>query len=254
MVINWLDFIWHKLTLGGISEQSLLRGHFPLVELSLARLFNSHWYNFSTVTGTSIQQWLAQFFNIHWHDSSTVTDTILQQSLARLFNSHWHDCSIVTDMIVQQSLARLFNIHWHNYATVAGTSIQQSLTRLFNGHWHDCSTVTGTIIQQSLARLFNSRWHDSPTVAVKIFSFFYADRILQQCWRIVPCTRNTTQDPLDIFNFKLVLGKQSLCGILKIAFRILDSNSCKIALNDYLRRAWNFAFSGILSRTQHDAF
>ena len=208
MVINWLDFIWHKLTLGGISEQSLLRGHFPLVELSLARLFNSHWYNFSTVTGTSIQQWLAQFFNIHWHDSSTVTDTILQQSLARLFNSHWHDGSIVTD----------------------------------------------TIVQQSLARLFNSRWHDSPTVAVKIFSFFYAGRIFQQCWRIVPCTRNTTQDPLDIFNFKLVLGKQSLCGILKIAFRILDSNSCKIALNDYLRRAWNFAFSGILSRTQHDAF
>ena len=87
MVINWLDFIWHKLTLGGISEQSLSRGHFPLVELSLARLFNSHWHNFSTVTGTSIQQWLAQFFNSHWHDSSAVTGTIRQQSLARLFNS-----------------------------------------------------------------------------------------------------------------------------------------------------------------------
>ena len=123
MVINWLDLIWHKLTLGGISEQSLSQGHFPLVELSLARLFNSHWHNYATVAGTSIQQ-----------------------SLTRLFNSHWHDCSTVAGTVIQKSLARLFNSHWHNYATVAGTSIQQSLTRLFNGHWHDCSKVTGTIL------------------------------------------------------------------------------------------------------------
>ena len=217
-----------------------------VVQQPLVQFFNSHWHEYSTVAGTILQHSLARFFNSHWHDSSTVIGTIIQQSLARLFNSHWHDCSTVAGTIVQHSLTQLCNSGWHEYSTV--------LTRLFNGHWHDCSTVTGTIIQQSLARLFNSRWHDSPTVAVKIFSFFYADRILQQCWRIVPCTRNTTQDPLDIFNFKLVLGKQSLCGILKIAFRILDSNSCKIALNDYLRRAWNFAFSGILSRTQHDAF
>ena len=225
-----------------------------VVQQPLVQFFNSHWHEYSTVAGTILQHSLARFFNSHWHDSSTVIGTIIQQSLARLFNSHWHDCSTVAGTIVQHSLTQLCNSGWHEYSTVAGTSIQQSLTRLFNGHWHDCSTVTGTIIQQSLARLFNSRWHDSPTVAVKIFSFFYADRILQQCWRIVPCTRNTTQDPLDIFNFKLVLGKQSLCGILKIAFRILDSNSCKIALNDYLRGAWNFAFSGILSRSQHDAF
>ena len=225
-----------------------------VVQQPLVQFFNSHWHEYSTVAGTILQQSLARFFNSHWHDSSTVIRTIIQQPLARLFNSHWHDCSTVAGTIVQHSLTQLCNSGWHEYSTVAGTSIQQSLTRLFNGHWYDCSTVTGTIIQQSLARLFNSRWHDSSTVAVKIFTFFYAGRILQQCWRIVPCTRNTTQDPLDIFNFKLVLGKQSLCGILKIAFRILDSNSCKIALNDYLRRAWNFAFSGILSRTQHDAF
>ena len=98
MVINWLDFIWYELTLKGISEQTLSRGHL-VVELLQARLFNSHWHDCSTVAGTIIQQSLARLFNSHWHDSLTVTGTILQQSLARFFNSGWHDSSTVTGKI-----------------------------------------------------------------------------------------------------------------------------------------------------------
>ena len=82
MVINWLDFVWCELTLKGISEQTLSRGHL-LVKLSLARLFNSHWNNSSKVTGTIVQQLLARLFNSGWHDCSTVAGTIIQQSLAR---------------------------------------------------------------------------------------------------------------------------------------------------------------------------
>ena len=147
----------------------------------LVRLFNSHWHNSSTVTGTILQQSLAQFFNRRWynsltvqqsvqgllnrrqHDSSTVTGIILQQSLARMFDSLLQDCSKVTGTIVQQSLAWLFN---------TGLIVQQSLSQLFNSHWSDCSTVTDTIVQQSLARLLNSHWQG--------LSFFYFGRILQQ--------------------------------------------------------------------------
>ena len=108
--------------------------------------------------------------------SSTVTDTIVQQWLAWFFNSHWHDC-------------------W----TVTGTNMQQWLARFFNSRWYDYSTVVGTIVRQSLARLFNSHWHDSSTVTVKIFVFsmlaeFFSSDV--HCWRIVPCTRNTTHDPV----------------------------------------------------------
>ena len=53
MVINWLDFVWYELTLKGISEQTLLWVHL-LVELSLARLSNSHWHNASIITGTIV--------------------------------------------------------------------------------------------------------------------------------------------------------------------------------------------------------
>ena len=141
MVINWLDCVWYELTLKGISEQTLSRGHL-LVELSLARLFNSH-----------------------WHNASTVTSMVVQQSLTRLFDRRWHDCSTVTGMIVHQSLARVFNSRWHNYSTVAGTIFQQSLARFFNSYWHDSSTMAGTILQQSRSRFF---------------SFFYAGRILEQ--------------------------------------------------------------------------
>ena len=57
-----------------------------------------------TVTGIILQQSLARLFNSRWYDCS-VTGTIAQQSLARLINSHWHDSSTVAGMIVQQSLA-----------------------------------------------------------------------------------------------------------------------------------------------------
>ena len=50
-----------------------------------ARSFSSQWHDFSTVTGTIVQQSLARLFNNHWHDSSTVASTILQQSRARFF-------------------------------------------------------------------------------------------------------------------------------------------------------------------------
>ena len=79
-----------------------------------------------------------------------------------------------------------------------GTVVQQSLAQFFNSHWHDFSTVAGIILQQSLARFFSSGWHDSSTVTGKIFSFFYAGKFFNRdvhCWRIVPCTRNTTHDP-----------------------------------------------------------
>ena len=125
MVINWLDFIWYELTLKGISEQVLSRGHL-LVELSLARLFSSRWHDSATVTATIVHQSLVQLCNSGWHDSSTVTGIILQQSLARLFSSGWHDSSRVTGIILQQ----------------------------FNSHWYDCSTVVGTILKQSRARFF----------------------------------------------------------------------------------------------------
>ena len=107
---------------------------------------------------------------------------ILQQSLARLFNSGWHDSSTVTGIILQQSLARLFNSGWHDSPAVTSIILQQSLARFLNSGWHDSSTVTGIILQQSLARLLNRGCHDSLAVTDKIFSFFYADRILQQ-WR-----------------------------------------------------------------------
>ena len=135
MVINWLDCVWYELTLKGISEQTLSRGHL-LVELSLARLFNSHWHNASTVTGM-----------------------IVQQSLARLFDRRWHDCSTITGMIVHQSLARVFNSRWHN-STVVGTIFQQSLARFFNSYWHDSSTMAVTVKIFS----FFLCWHNSWTV------------------------------------------------------------------------------------------
>ena len=107
-----------------------------------------------------LQQWLARLFNNHWHECSTVASTIVQQSLARLFNSRWHNSSTVTGTIVQQSLAGLFNSGWHDCSTVTGTNVQQSLARLINSHWHDSSTATGTILQQSLTRFFNSHWQN----------------------------------------------------------------------------------------------
>ena len=102
MVINWLEFKWHELTLKGISKQTLSRGHL-LVKLSLVRLFNSHWHNSSAVTGMNVQQSLARLINSHWHDCSTVTHMIIQQWLAQLFNSHWHDWSTGTGMIRERS-------------------------------------------------------------------------------------------------------------------------------------------------------
>ena len=99
---------------------------------------------------------IARLLNSRWHDSSTVSGTIFQ----------------VSGKIVQQSLARLFNSHWYDYSTVAGTIMQEPL--------HDCSTVTSRIVQQWLTQLFNSRWHDCSAVTSKIFSFFFAGRILQQ--------------------------------------------------------------------------
>ena len=103
MVTNWPDFIWYEFTLKGISEQTLSRGHL-LVELSLARLFNSPWHDCATVTGTIVQQFKIMG-NSRWQDWWTVAETIFQQLLARLFNSYWHDCSTVAGTILQQLLA-----------------------------------------------------------------------------------------------------------------------------------------------------
>ena len=104
----------------------------------------------------SLAPWIMCCIPGTWHDYLTVTGTIIQ-CLTRFFNSCWHHCSTVTGTIVQQTLARLFNSHWQGYSTVADRIIHQSLAPLFNSHWHHCSTATG-----------------------KIFSFFYAGRILQQ--------------------------------------------------------------------------
>ena len=120
--------------------------------------------------------------NCRWNGCSTVTGTILQQSLARLFNSHWHDCSLVAAMIIQQSLARLFNSHWHDSSKITWIILQQSLARFFSSYLHDSLAVTGTILQQSRARLF---------LFSMLAEFFNSD---VYCWRIVPCTRNTTHN------------------------------------------------------------
>ena len=99
-----------------------------------------------------LQQLLARLFNRHWLDWSTVAGTILQQSLARLLNSGWHDSSTVAGTIVQQSLARLINSGWHDFSTATGTILQQSLAGLFNSH--------GQIFLFSmLAEFFNSEDH-----------------------------------------------------------------------------------------------
>ena len=160
MVINWLDFIRYELTLKSISKQKLSRQHL-LVELSLARLFNSHWHNSPTFTGTIVQQSLAQLFKSHWHDWSTVTGTSDQQSLVWFFNSGWHDCSTVISTIIQQSL-------WHDCPTVTGTIDQQSLPWFFISGWHYCSTVTGTIAQQLPARFYFLCWQNSSTVKITV--------------------------------------------------------------------------------------
>ena len=68
------------------------------------------------------------------------------------------------------------NSRCHDYSTVAATA-----RFLFNSPWHDYSTVTGIINQQSLARFFHRGLNDSSIVTGKIFSFFYASSILQQC-------------------------------------------------------------------------
>ena len=107
-----------------------------------------------------LQQLLARLFNRHWLDWSTVAGTILQQSLARLLNSGWHDSSTVAGTIVQQSLARLINSGWHDFSTVTGTIFQQPLARFFNSHWQDYSTVTGRFFLFSmLAEFFSSEDH-----------------------------------------------------------------------------------------------
>ena len=126
-------------------------------------MFNSHWHNSSTVTGTNFQQSLARLFSSHWHGCS-VTGTVVQQSLARLINSHRHDSLTVTDMVLQELLAWFFNSHWQDYSAVPGTIRQQLLTPLFNNLWHDCPTAMGKILQQWLARFFYSRWHHCSTV------------------------------------------------------------------------------------------
>ena len=77
------------------------------------------------------------------------------------FKNVWRGCSTVTDTIMQQLLARSFNSHWHDSSAVAGMILQQSRARFF--------------IFSTLAEFFNSDVH---------------------CWRIVPCTRYTTHDPL----------------------------------------------------------
>ena len=103
----------------------------------------------STLDHVLYSWYMARLFNSHWHDYSVV-DTILQQLLAPLFNSHWHHCSTDTGKIVQQSLAGLFNSGWQDYLSVAGTIVQQSLAPLFNSHgqdfflflcWQNSSTV-----------------------------------------------------------------------------------------------------------------
>ena len=155
----WIFSIYKLLVKGGIRK--LTAG--TTVQQPLAQVINSHWHNSSTVTGMIVQQSLAQFFNIYWHDSSTVTVVIIQQLLWQMFNSHWHDSSTVTGMIVKQSLGRLCNIRCHNF-----------------------STVTGTVVQQWWARFFPFSM---------LAEFFNSD---VQCWRIMPCTRNATHDPIQL--------------------------------------------------------
>ena len=147
------------------------------------------------MAGTILQESLARFLNSHWHKCSTVVGIILKQWLARFFNSYWHECSTVSGTILQQWLAQFFKSRWRNCSTVTGMILQNLLAQLFNSHWHDYLTVTGMIVQQSLAWFFNSLT-DKVFLFSMLAKFFNSD---VRCWRIVPCTRNTTHDPLYYF-------------------------------------------------------
>ena len=195
-------------------------------------------------------------FNSRWHDCSG-TGAILQQSLARLFNSHWHDCSTVTGTVVQQSLTLFFNSGWHDSSTVTGTVIQQSLAGLINRGWHDPLTVTGIIFQQVLARLFNSHWYDSPTVTGTIIQqsrarFFLFSMLAEffnsdvHCWRIVPCTRNTTHVPMTAYCSLLLLFTSP-----DSTFSIISLTSCFLIVSSRLlwnSSLWTFDLIPIVSK------
>ena len=106
-------------------------------------------------------------------------------------------------------MARFFNSCWHHCATITSTIFQQSLARLFNSGWHGCSSiVTGMIVQQSLAQLFNSHWHNRSTVTSKNskLSGFFKSGV--HCWRIVPCTSNTTHAVLERYVLVVLVYKK----------------------------------------------
>ena len=91
-------------------------------------------------------------------------------------------------MAVQKSLAQSFYSNSYDCPTVTATIIQQWLAQFFNSLWHNSSTFTGTILQQSLARFF---------LFPMLAEFLNSD---VHCWRIMPCTMNTTYDPILIIS------------------------------------------------------
>ena len=71
-----------------ISEQTLLQEH-VLVEIKQQK-HQKEVFIVQLLLARFIQQSLLRLFNSHWHDSETVTGTGLQKSLARFFNSYSH--------------------------------------------------------------------------------------------------------------------------------------------------------------------
>ena len=115
----------------------------------LARLFNSHWHDCSTVTGRIIQQWLVWLSNSHWHDFSTGTGTIDQQWLARFFNSHWHNSSTVTSTIVEQPLAGLFSSQGQSFFFLCWRSLLKNLA-MYQEY--------GTWFKKCICFIYNVSW------------------------------------------------------------------------------------------------
>ena len=110
----------------------------------------------STLDHVLYSWYMARLFNSHWHDYSVV-DTILQQLLAPLFNRHWHDCSTVTGRVIQQWLTGLFISRWHHCSTATG--------KIFSFFY------AGRILQQWCSLLKNRAMYQEYDVWSKVLGF-----------------------------------------------------------------------------------
>ena len=94
---------------------------------------------------------------------------------------------------------------------------KKSLAWLFDSGWHNCSTVTDMIVQQSLPWLFNNQGRNFFSMQAEFFSSDV------RCWRIVPCTRNTTNCPVKCYNYSSSL--ELITWWIKSSLQKLEGNT-----------------------------